>query len=197
MLHGIDISHHNTIKDPNKLFNAQDFIFMKATEGITFVDKKKDLYCETIDQLAPQVIKGFYHFARPEKGNAPEVEAQHFLNNIRKYKNNTLLALDVEAEALTFKNLDQWVERWCSYIIVNTGRAPLIYCSAAECKRFKGAAALGCGLWVAKWSDKKPTKTMIKPWDFFAFWQYDANGGLDKNYFNGSVEALKKYAGVI
>lgn len=197
MLKGIDISHHNTIKDYGKLFNEQDFIIMKATEGVTFVDNKKDLYCETIDQLTPNVVKGFYHFARPERGNMPEVEAKHFLNNIRKYKNNTLLALDVEAEALTYKNLDAWVQRWCAYVLIETGRPPLIYCSAAECKRFKGAADLGCGLWVAKWSDKKPTKTQIKPWEFFAFWQYDASAGLDKDYFNGSIDALRKYAGMI
>ena len=44
MLKGIDISHHNEAfikKDPSYL-RKQDFIIMKASEGISFTDKEKE-----------------------------------------------------------------------------------------------------------------------------------------------------------
>lgn len=199
MLTGIDISHYNyhmvNYDDLNKL----DFVIMKSTEGVRFRDSTMVNY---LSFLNPFMLRGFYHFARPDLGNAPEAEAYHFINYVKKYINGrTILALDVEAEALKVKDIDAWVCVWCQVVEMETGVKPLIYCSAAECKRFKGAADLGCGLWVAKWSDKKPTEKQIKPWPFWAIWQYSSQGVFscvrtDLDYFNGTEDQFLKYAEV-
>lgn len=199
MLKGIDISHHNYHMVNYDDLNTLDFVIMKATEGIKFRDSAMIKY---LSFLNPFMLRGFYHFARPDLGNAPEAEAYHFINYVKKYINGrTILALDVEAEALKVKDLDAWVCIWCQVVEMETGVKPLIYCSAAECKRFKGAADLGCGLWVAKWSDKKPTEKQIAPWPFWAIWQYSSQGifscvRTDLDYFNGSEDQFLKYAEV-
>lgn len=192
MLKGIDISHHNEsliLKDPGLLFK-QDFVIMKATEGIAYIDKYMDVYCRMLGYYHPI---GLYHYARPEKGNAPETEAAHFLCAIAPYIHRAVLALDVEADALVYPDIDGWVFRWLEYVHAVTGVRPLVYCSESQCYRFKLAAKNNYGLWVAKWSDNKPAKTKIKPWKFFAIWQY-AVDGVDQDYFNGTLEAWNAYA---
>lgn len=196
MLSGLDISRHNrNMKDVN-VINDYDFIIMKATEGATYRDSSLQYYNYA---LAPKMLKGFYHFARPDRGNSAENEASNFLNTILKYNDErTLLALDLEDKALFVPDLDAWALRFAKYVYNATGKKILIYCSLSEVKRFKKCAAFGCGLWVAKWSLLKPNKKSLKPWEFFAIWQ-DSNklkvSGVicDHDLFNGTKEQFLKY----
>ena len=199
MLKGIDISHHNKNMKNKEDLKQFDFVFMKASEGVSFKDYSIYGYCAALE--GSDTVKGFYHFARPEKGNTPKAEALNFLAAIKRYqKDNPLIALDVEAGALNFNALDEWCLRWCLYVYAQLGYKPIIYCSESETKRFKKCAEWGAGLWVAKWGSKKPTS--IKPWPFFAFWQYTSSGAfsgvrVDLDYFNGKREQLLKYCEVI
>ena len=192
MLKGIDISHHNEAfikKDPSYL-RKQDFIIMKASEGISFTDKEKERYIELAGRDMPI---GFYHYARPDRGNPPEMEAGFFINSIAKYIKTAILVLDVEADALLYPDLDSWVYRWLETVRAVTGVKPLVYCSESLCYRFKLAAKNDFGLWVAKWSENKPAKGKIKPWKFWALWQYKIEG-VDQDYFNGDLAAWNAYA---
>lgn len=199
MIKGIDISHHNNFKDPTDILQY-DFVIMKATEGCNFKDPKIKLYNDVLSSAGDDMpVRGFYHFARPERLNHYGDEAANFLKTVAPYlKYSPILALDVEAQALKFPDLDDWCLAWCKYVYNMTRVKPLIYCSAAECHRFKKCAAFGCGLWVAKWSITKPTKKQILPWEFWAIWQY-YNAALisgaktDCDYFNGTIEQLVKY----
>lgn len=196
MLNGIDISKHNknmkNVADLNKL----DFVIMKASEGATYRDASLSYY---MLHLESEMLKGFYHFARPENGNSAKSEASNFLSSCFKYiDGRSILALDVEAAALTYTNLDKWVIEWCEYVYNATGIKPMIYCSVSECHRFKKAAKFSCGLWVAKWSIIKPSKTRLKPWEFFAIWQdsnkyYFSGVRCDHDKFNGTKEQYLKY----
>ena len=194
MLKGIDISHHNkNMKDP-RMLNTFDFVIMKATEGTTYKDTSLSYYMSKLDK---GMLKGCYHYCRPENMNTPEQEASNFLSSVIRYIDGTcILALDVEGNALKYKDLDNWCERWCRYVYNATGIKPLIYTSEAECKRFQKCAEFGCGLWVAKWGIRKPKN--IAPWKFFAIWQKSSNHmfsgvRVDLDYFNGSMEQYIKY----
>lgn len=198
MLKGIDISHHNKNMKDLKAINDFDFVIMKASEGVTFQDSARKQFMMALD---PDRLFGFYHFARPENGNSARGEAMNFIYAISQYLDRRpLLALDVEAGALRFSDLDNWVEAWVKTVYEYTGVKPLIYCSEAECKRFKKAADFGCGLWVAKWSNNKPKK--ITPFKLWAIWQYSDSGicsavRTDMNYFNGSADQFRKYCEVV
>lgn len=195
MLNGIDISHHNFKMQNLGDLNILDFVIMKATEGVRFRDNKLPIY---LSALAPDMLYGFYHFARPDLGNDPEEEALHFISYIRKYiSNQSILALDVEADALKVPNLDSWVSIWAQVVEVETNILPLIYISISETKKLPATAALGCGLWAAKWGPK-PTKKQCEPWDFWAIWQHSNNcpfSGVrvDADQFNGTREQYMKY----
>ena len=194
MLTGIDISHHNEnliLKNP-ELLNQSDFVIMKATEGISYEDKYKEKYISLIDRSTVHGI-GFYHYARPERGNSPEMEASYFLCHVVPYLNLAVLALDVEGDALLYPDIDDWTYRFLEYVRFNTGVRPLVYCSESQCYRFTKAAKNDYGLWVAKWGEKKPVKAKIKPWKFWAIWQNEVRG-VDRDIFNGDISAWFAYA---
>lgn len=200
MLNGIDISHHNQNMKDLKDILGRDFVIMKASEGMGFRDSAVSRYMSVIGSKVTPLV-GFYHFARPEINSNPIVEAKNFLGVIEKYlMYHPVLALDVEARALTVPFLDQWCADFCAYILKYTGILPVIYCSSAETKRFKKCCEMGCGLWVAKWG-KKPTKKDIAPWEFWAIWQNDNSqlfSGIrvDTDIFNGDIYQFLKYGGV-
>ena len=195
MLNGIDISHHNFYMKNLQDLNILDFVIMKATEGVRYRDNKMPTY---MNVLRPDMLYGFYHFARPDLGNDPEDEALHFISYVKKYiSNRSILALDVEAGALSVPNLDAWCAVWAQVVDVETGILPMIYISTSECKKLKATADLGCGLWAAKWGNK-PTEKQIKPWDFWAIWQHTNNNifsgvRVDADQFNGTREQYMKY----
>ena len=198
MLNGIDISHHNFYMKNLQDLNLLDFVLMKATEGIRFKDNKLPVY---MNVLRNDMLCGFYHFARPDLGNDPEDEALHFVSYINKYiSDRSILALDVEAGALSVKNLDAWCSTWVQVVEIETGILPMIYISTSETKKLKATAALGCGLWAAKWGNK-PTKKQIDPWPFWAIWQFSNEGNfsgqrVDLDVFNGTREQYMKYCKV-
>lgn len=201
MLKGIDISNHNFNYLLNRDFydlKTADFVIMKASEGLTFKDSCLDRYYDELHGAKdgkpdPEKLYGFYHYARPENHNNPMREAQHFLSLVGHHAGSALFCLDVEGDALRMNDfyLNAWVSTWCAYVIQQTGVKPLLYCSASATNRFKGAADLGCGLWVASWG-KKPTKKTIAPWPVYAIWQNGVNH-LDMDSFNGSAEQFRKY----
>lgn len=199
MLKGIDISRHNrNMKNPADL-NSLDFVIMKSSEGATYRDSTVFFYNSILDQ---DMLKGFYHFGRPDNGNSARSEASNFVSSILKYTNdNTILALDLEDKALSVPCLDDWALEFAKYVYSATGKKILIYCSLSEVYRFKKCAAFDCGLWVAKWSHLKPGKKQIKPFEVFAIWQ-DSNkykfSGLmvDHDLFNGTREQFLKYSEV-
>ena len=198
MLNGIDISHHNfNMIDKNQL-NDLDFVIMKATEGIRFRDPKMPVYMNILND---SMLYGFYHFARPDLGNDPEAEALHFVNTVDRYiSDRSILALDVEAGALSVKDLDQWCCSWAQVVDISTGILPVIYISTSETRKLPVTASLGCGLWAAKWG-RKPTAKQLEPWHFWALWQYTSQGifsgvRVDLDVFNGTREQYMKYCKV-
>ena len=190
MLKGIDISHHNKFQifpkdnQPKIIFSKHDFIIMKATEGVTYVDPCMEKY---IGLLEPDQLYGFYHFARPERNSAKD-EARHFCNTIGRYGEDALLVLDWEAKAV--KEPIEWAVEWCNEVEKIYGKKPMIYCSSWYTKHLKPLLDNNNGLWVAHYtSNKKPTVHTYPTW---AMWQYSSDP-YDKDIFNGSRKQFLAY----
>ena len=181
-LKGIDISHWNKYSIPD--FSKQDFIIMKATEGISFVDPMMKTYLE---KLGKDQLYGFYHYARPERFRAKD-EAKHFINTIGIYGEDALLALDWEVQAVT--QPIEWALDWCKEIEKYYGKKPLIYCSSWYTKKLRLLYENNIGLWVAHHTKKeKPT---IYTYPYYAMWQYSSTP-LDKDIFNGTRKQFEAY----
>lgn len=193
-LKGIDISHHNKNMKNVREINRYDFVIMKATEGVTYKDPALSYYMAHLDK---EMLKGFYHFARPDAANMPEAEASNFLSTVLKYLDGKcILVLDVEGKALSTKCLDDWCLRWCKYVYDAVGIKPMIYTSEYNTILFCKTAAYDVGLWCAKWGIRPPKN--ISPWEFFAIWQ-QTNKHLvsgvycDLDYFYGDRNQYLRY----
>lgn len=188
MLVGCDISRWNGKSAVHKILmqHAVEFFICKASEGVTYRDV---LFDKNIDDArACGKLIGAYHYARPENGNKPEDEAANFVNAVRQYIGNILMALDWEGEAL--KHDAEWAVKWCNAVEDMTGVKPLLYVQeTALTQMSKAFYGTDYGLWVAKWSQSAPA---TGSWPFWAIWQYN-NSPFDLDKFNGDKEQFLKY----
>lgn len=203
MLKGIDISHYQNGLDLSKV--KPDFVIIKATEGVSMVDKKCDGFYQKAKSLG--ILRGVYHFARPNKNKAVD-EANFFVRNIKGYINDAILVLDFEKDT---SNTD-WAYDFLSTVYKLTGVKPIIYMSASVMKSndWSKVANADYGLWVANYGTNNGTmqekafnKYPLKYWKFYCLWQYTSKGkvngyneNLDLDVFYGDKNAWNKYGNI-
>lgn len=183
MLKGYDVSHWNTIVPMDA-----DFIIAKASEGAIFKDKTFNQHLTSA--TGQYMLVGAYHFAKTNTDVMKNVD--NFIECISKrgeLGHTMILALDIEGEDAKRKDAWKWCKQWLDEVYKRTGIKPVVYTNAANVKNLKEIADADYGLWVAHWGVDKPT---IKPYKFWALWQYSAKG-IDKDYFNGTVDQYIAY----
>ena len=187
MLKGIDVSHHNKWQYEHGQidFAKHDFIIMKATEGVRFVDPMYDTYMTDVGGLGKPY--GLYHYARPENNRAID-EAKHFCNTIGHDGDNAMLVLDWECTALKY-NI-QWALDWLNYVEQRFGHKPLIYTSSWYTKNLKPVLDNNNGLWVAHYT--KAQKPTVHTYPTYTIWQYSSEP-YDKDIFNGNLSQWNKF----
>ena len=93
MIEGIDVSNHQGHIDWAAVADAgKAFAFMKATEGLGFIDPFLALNWSQSKEHG--LCRGAYHFARPELGSGA-AQAEFFLSTLA-LEPGDLLALDLE-----------------------------------------------------------------------------------------------------
>ena len=97
MLKGIDISNWQGDVNFDSVSKTQDFVIIKATEGVGYKDPRFEQYRAELRRL--KIPTGYYHFARPDLGNSPEAEAEWFLKVIQPLQAGESLYLDFEVNA--------------------------------------------------------------------------------------------------
>lgn len=199
MLKGIDISHHQ--RGITKFGKDVDFVIIKATEGVGYVDEQ----CDRLYQQAKKDGKllGVYHFARPDLNNSAIAEADWFIKNIQGYIKEAILVLDWESGYLG--NV-AWVKAFLDRVKEKTGVKALLYASRSPINTFdwRPVVAGDYGLWVADYganTGEAGRKPVVKWWQFYILWQYTSRGhisgyagNVDMNYFYGDAEVWRKYA---
>lgn len=199
MLKGIDISHHQ--RGITKFGKDVDFVIIKATEGVGYVDEQ----CDRLYQQAKKDGKllGVYHFARPDLNNSAIAEADWFIKNIQGYIKEAILVLDWESGYLG--NV-AWVKAFLDRVKEKTGVKALLYASRSPINTFdwRPVVAGDYGLWVADYganTGEAGRKPVVKWWQFYILWQYTSRGhisgyagNVDMNYFYGDAEVWRNYA---
>ena len=204
-MNGIDISMWQNGIDLSAV--KADFIIVKATEGIGYVDKSCDGFFQKALSLGKKL--GFYHFARPT--NDPVREADFFYENCKGYFGKAIPILDWEAEN---KQNVAYAKAWLDRVYQRSGVKPVIYMSESVVNSYDWSSVANAdyGLWVAKYRDNATdynynmanagTRPRVKWWKFYCMWQWTStgrlngySGNLDCNVFYGDGTTWDKYAG--
>ena len=198
-LKGIDISSWQRGIDLGAIAGSIDFVIVKATEGLSFVDSTCDGFFQKARQLGKKV--GFYHFAR---NNDAEKEAEFFRSNTKGYEKLGIPVLDWEDD----QSVD-WVNTFVRRYHELTGVWPWIY---ANPWRFRqGVVEANCGRWVAGYPKNGITDISyglnnslpsgynvgsVCAWQFTSSGRLSGySGNLDMDVFYGDSAAWDKYAG--
>lgn len=196
VLKGIDIS--NWQNGFSLASTKPDFVIVKATEGLNFVDKCCDGFVQ--DAIKLGIPFGYYHFARSDDAAK---EATYFYNQTEGYIGKGIPVLDFEV-----LNGNTWLETWCKTFYQLSGVKPWVYMSSDYINnRGYGTSWVkaNCGLWLAGYPKAYTSYPSSDcPYEHagwtLAAWQFTSSlamGGMsiDGDFFYGDKTAWGKYVG--
>lgn len=198
-MNGIDVSSHQTGIDLGRV--PCDFAIIKATEGTGYVNPACNAQYSSAKGAGK--LLGLYHYATGVNATA---EANYFIDNIRNYVGQALLAIDWEQGGNGAWGNMAYLKQLCQQVINRTGVRPLIYVQAsAYAPVSQVARELNCGLWIAHYGSMDPTGYQSHPWNEGSYGcairQYSSTGrlpgwggNLDLNLAYMNREQWQKYA---
>ncbi|SFW81310.1 GH25 family lysozyme [Amycolatopsis australiensis] len=203
---GHDVSGHQGVVDwPAAAGAGAKFTYVKATEGTGFVNPQ---FAGQYDGAhAAGIIRGAYHFARPDVSGGAE-QAEYFIANGGGWRaDGTTLpgALDIEYNPYggdvcygkSPADMTAWIADFTRTYLAKVKRSALIYTSTSWWKRCTGnTGRFGDTdpLWLARYAPD--IGELPAGWDKQSIWQFARDGGLpgDQNYYNGPLSRVQALA---
>jgi lysozyme len=196
---GIDVSHHQGIVDWAKVkaSGKVDFAFVKATEGLGYVDPQ--FKRNAAEANAAGIPVGFYHYAHPETNNALD-ESRAFVAAVKGNEAQLPYVLDLEGEASKLNKavLTNWALTFMREAMRLTGSEVMLYTGAYFARDEVGEALGEFPLWIAHYGATTPLAN--NTWKEWTVFQYSSTGSVpgivgnvDMNEYNGSVSELAGY----
>lgn len=136
-LYGVDLSHHNTVEDWDKV--TASFVYLKATEGETHQDEKFLVFAK--EARKRNIAVGAYHFMTTS--SSARNQFFNFYNVTKKVKLDLIPVLDIERQTKGYpvskEKLRNEVRVFVDLCKEHFGKAPIIYCSQPfYIKNFRG-----------------------------------------------------------
>lgn len=184
--YGIDISHNNrgtivwdslmvmtdrsgrTVKDMKAARNMVpvSFVFIKATEGQSMVDKKFRTNWKAAAEHGLQ--RGAYHFYRTSKD--PHRQAQSFIRTVGALRHGDLPpVLDIETthNGLTKARLNADLQVWLREVEAHYGRKPVIYTYESFARDYLSREITSSyPIWIAHYDTERPDREDWQYWQF-------------------------------
>lgn len=184
--YGIDISHHNagdivwdslyvltdkrgkTIRDHHlaKDIRPVSFVFIKATEGVSMVDK--DFKRNWQDAGRSGLRRGAYHFFRSSKDG--EAQARLFIKTVGDLRFKDLPpVLDIETihRGGSRKKLNEEALKWLRIIEEHYGKKPIVYAGASFAKDYLSKDITeNYPVWIAHYEKDQPA------FEGWTWWQF-------------------------
>lgn len=189
-VHGIDISHYQgdinwkMLKQTHQGQFPIEFIFMKATEGGDYPDKR---FVANFDSAkAHGFIRGAYHFYNP-KTDANK-QADFFINSVKLEPGDLPPVLDIEKKGRDMEKLQDDLKIWLRKVEKHYGVKPIIYASYKFKARYLNDSVFDSyPYWIAHYYVDS-----VRYQGQWKFWQHTDVGTLpgieenvDLNIFNG------------
>jgi GH25 family lysozyme M1 (1,4-beta-N-acetylmuramidase) len=206
MITGIDVSNNNgAINWPAVAHAGHRFAYVKASEGLDYRDP---LFADNWGKAGVAgLLRGAYHFARPQPGRSGAQEAAWFCATLDRlgawHHGNLPPALDLEwSSGLTGAEVHAWAGAFVAEVRQRTGRMAVIYTGGFwKFEIGNPTGAFGCPLWLAQYG---PAAQVPAAWENWTIWQYTDRGAVpgvgsfDMNRFaagEAELQALAQSAG--
>jgi GH25 family lysozyme M1 (1,4-beta-N-acetylmuramidase) len=209
---GIDLSSHDhrrfTVHWPTEVAAGSQFVYVKATEGTTYVNP--NFVADYTTARAAGRYVGAYVYARPDRGD-PVGQAEHFLRHARFTRDARTLVPFVDLEwpysgvktgdcyNLSPKQLRAWIRAFIDRIETGVGRKPMIYTNTYWWNPCTGndTSYGDYPLDIASYTRTDPK--LPAGWTTFALWQYqpgdpEQRHSHDRDVVNGGPAGLKTLA---
>lgn len=174
---GIDVSHHQKNIDWAKV--AKDtkiqFVYIKATEGATYVDDK---YKENVKNARANGLKiGSYHYFRMT--STPKEQFENFKRNVLPDEQDLIPMVDVEncgksSKSEVQKNLTELLKLLKDYY----GAEPIIYGTQRSYNTWLAPKFNDHFLYIGKYNNKTEAPE-LKGNGKYSVWQYSQEGTID------------------
>ena len=209
VLTGVDVSNHQPNVDWEAVKAAgHTFGIVKVSEGLGTPDRVfgKGRWQAMRDA---GLVRGVYHFARPQKGRDPKDEVKEFLDLVDAAggfdEGDLVPVLDLEAFGkagkLSAKQTFEWASGFAEAVHARVGRRPIIYTGVFWRETMGNPPDnLRCPLWLAAFvRDPKPFVPVAWAKESFAIWQHTETGSsagvpgnVDLNRLPGGEAALRR-----
>ena len=211
---GIDVSRW---QDNNSTAQQMDFrksvamgakfVFIKSSQRL-WTDE--DILYNWKTAKAAELLRGAYHFL--DWDVSPKAQAQYAWSIIESDPGELPPVIDFEYWNPPPANAFDILWNYVIEMERLSGKKPIIYTGAFFWQTYGTQADVwkNYPLWIASYSAQEYMETNLKnltPWDSWKFWQYTSKGdgiafgaeslNLDMNWFNGSLDELKAFAGII
>jgi GH25 family lysozyme M1 (1,4-beta-N-acetylmuramidase) len=204
---GIDVSHWQGAINWTSVRGAGiQFAWIKATEGTSYKDDRFNT--NYTNAYYAGVIRGAYHFARPNLSSGA-VQANYFASNGGAWSRDNLTlpgVLDIEHNpygamcyGLSTTQMRAWITDFYNTYKSRTTRDVVIYTTAGWWNTCTGnwtGMYSKSPLWVAHWTSN-PSPTIPSGFPTWTVWQYTStgsvsgvSGNVDRNKFNGTRDRL-------
>lgn len=197
-IHGIDISHHQGDINWTKLAESKGtrypirFIFMKATEGGDFSDKRFQRNFKNARKHG--FVRGAYHYFNPRTD--AKKQADFFIKSVKLEKGDLPPVLDVEVKGkMPVGELQKKIKIWLDRVEAHYGVKPIIYTTRGFGNGYlSGELLKDYPRWIAHYNVES-----LRYNGKWHFWQHSEKGVLpgikkkvDLNVFNGSSKEFQQ-----
>ncbi|CAL9418012.1 Autolytic lysozyme [Streptomyces sp. enrichment culture] len=182
MLHGIDVSSYQSASYDT---DGLSFVFVKATEGRSYVNPK--LADQTESGRAAGLVVGFYHFLWPGDLTA---QAEYFVGKAPD-RAGDILAVDWETTSEGTRASNAEKDRFIRKVKeLRPRHRVVLYCNRDFWLNVDTTSYAGDGLWIADYVTAGEPRIRAK----WRFHQYTSDP-LDRNVADfGSKAALRRWA---
>jgi len=174
---GIDVSKHNGKINWERVAADQkiQFVYIKATEGSSMVDKN---YRTNIEQARKYGFKvGSYHFFTSQR--SPEDQFENFKRQVKKGEQDLLPMVDVEESGnRRAKRADLQRRLWVFMNLVKDeyGSYPVLYSQYKFYNDLLAPDFNNCIIFIARYGSAVPT---LRGGGEYNIWQYTERGKVD------------------
>jgi Lyzozyme M1 (1,4-beta-N-acetylmuramidase) len=215
MLQGIDVSAAQGVINWDSVLSsgAANFVFCKATEGLSYVDTRFHFNWDSAK--ARGFIRGAYHFAHLSQDAVQE--ANFFVNTVGALDPADMLVLDIETASISGSQFTDWTLAWLETVEKQSGTTPIVYTGGPFFNSHGGNPDPSVvqrlsrfPLWLAAYVSN-PAGYVPSEWKNLGwkFWQRSGDqaaagdtilhvpgiyGNVDKDEFVGSLDDLRQFA---